>query len=308
MGAVTNFLLICRANVQVVSFATATLGVLLGADILEDVLNWDVLVYVLLFFVLITFACNINCFCDVEVDSLRKKDLYKAVSYFGKIKMKALLSIEIAIAILLSIFLSLRGHLEVAILAIAGLFLGWSYSSLPLRIKSKGIIGPAPVILGVYVLPILAGYLLVNKNLTLFFLLFVVGYALMNLGINLVNTCEDYGEDKKLGITTFALELGLRRTLNLAFVTTAFGGILALACLFTIGFHSIFPLTLVSILAFIFITISCFTVAITAKEIFIVGQANDLEKSAKKHAKNMPKWFVITRYPMWFYALILLFV
>ncbi len=308
MSVLRNFLVISRAKVQTVSFASATLGVLLGAGAINAVLSWDVVAFILLFYVLITFACNINCYCDVEVDRLRKRELQKAVSYFGKRKMRIILALEAVISLILALFLGLRGHYEVTMLAAIGLFLGWAYSSPPLRTKGKGTVGPLPVILGVYVLPIIAGYLLVNKALTLIFILFVGGYALMNLGINLVNTCEDYSEDRKLGIRTFAHAYGLRKTLNLAFTITVLGGLLGLLCLLSIGLDRIYAITPTSALAILIFIISCITAVITAKEIYAVGQARNLEKSAKINAKKMPKWFVITRYPMWLFALSLLFV
>jgi 4-hydroxybenzoate polyprenyltransferase len=308
VGVFQAFLSISRARVQVVSFASATLGVFLGADSLEDVLNLDVLVFVLLFFVLITFACNINCVFDVAVDRLRKRELAAAVMYFGPKKMRSLLLSEALIAILFSIFLIFRGHWEVAFLALLGLYFAWSYSSPPLRMKGKGAMGPVPVILGVYVVPIVAGYLLMNGELTFLFLGFVTGYAVMNLGINLVNTCEDYSEDRLLGIKTVAHSIGMRKTLDLAFTTSLIGGGIALLCLMALGYprlSQVIDLTFIAILIYV---LSILTVFFTSFEILKVGSAKNLEKSAKLHAKKMPKWFIITRYPMWLFALLLLFL
>lgn len=308
MKALINFLAISRAKVQIVSFASATLGILLGADAMKEVFNWDILAFIILFYFTITFACNINCYFDIDVDRLRKKELQRAVSYFGLGIMKIILLSELLLTVILALYLWWRGHFEVALLAILGLFLGWAYSSPPLRIKGKGTLGPAPVIVGVYVLPIIAGYIMVEKEFTMLFILFVMGYAVMNLGINLVNICEDFSEDKKLGIKTIAHVMGLRNTLNFAFNATALGGILALLCLLGVGLEKIYELTFITALAALFLLFSSYTVFITANEIYEVGQGSNLEKSAKIHAKKMPKWFIITRYPIWCYALILLFL
>ena len=285
MRGFRNLLVMSRARVQVVSFASATLGIFLGADTFREVLSIDVLVYILLFFTLITFACNINCVFDVAVDRLRKRQLAAAVMYFGKKRMRDLLVTEAVVATTLSVFLIFRGHWEVALLALFGLYFGWAYSSPPLRIKGKGAIGPIPVVLGVYVAPILAGYLLVNRELTLLFLGFVTGYAVMNLGINLVNTCEDYTEDRIL-----------------------FGGGVALWCLLGMGYPRLMQVSQFTLLALLFYVTSIVTVLFTSHDIMNVGDAANLEKSAKLHAWKMPKWFVITRYPMWLYALTLLFL
>ena len=56
-----DFLIISRAKIQLVSFASATLGITFAAESLQDFLSWDVLAFIILFYVLITFACNINC-------------------------------------------------------------------------------------------------------------------------------------------------------------------------------------------------------------------------------------------------------
>jgi 4-hydroxybenzoate polyprenyltransferase len=308
MEAVRYFLEISRAKVQLVSFASATLGIFFGAESFEELLDRDILAFIVLFYISITFACNINCYYDVDVDFLRKKGLYTAVSYFGKTWMRVIISLELIAAMVLAVYLGWKGHFEVAILALFGIYLGWAYSSPPLRTKGKGAVGPIPVILGVYVLPIIAGHLMVDKELSILFILFVLGYAVMNLGINLVNTSEDFSEDRRLKIRTFAHAVGLRNTLNLAFNTMVLGGILALLCLMGIGMERMSQLTFASALAVLFLAFSCYTISITSLEIFLVGQEADLEKSAKIHGKNMPKWFIITRYPIWCYALILLFI
>jgi len=308
MDALKAFLTISRANVQVVSFASATLGVFLGAVTLEEVLSLDVLVFVILFFVLITFACNINCVFDVPVDRLRKREIAAAVMYFGKRRLPNLLFLEALVALCLSVFLIFRGHWDVAFLALLGLYLGWAYSAPPLRVKGKGAIGPIPVILGVYVAPLIGGYLLVNKQLTLLFLGFVAGYAVMNLGINLVNTCEDFSEDRILGIRTIAHSLGLKRTLNRAFESTLIGGGTALLCLIGMGYPKLVQATDFACAALLFFTLSIITIFSTSYEIMKVGAGRDLEAAAKINAKKMPKWFVITRYPMWLFALTLLFM
>jgi 1,4-dihydroxy-2-naphthoate octaprenyltransferase len=302
------FLTVSRANVQVVSFASATLGIFLGARSFEDVLSPDVLVFVILFYVIITFACNINCFFDVPVDRLRKRKLAEAVMYLGKTGILNLLLLEAIFAIMLSIFLIFRGHWIVAFLGLLGLYLGWIYSVPPLKLKGKGLMGPVPVILGVYVIPIIAGHLLVNRQLTFLFLAFVAGYAVMNLGINLVNTCEDFTEDRILGIGTVAHRLGLRKTLDIAFLSCLAGGGVALVCLLGWGYSRLIEPTQFMLVALILYLISIFTVSFTSYEIMNVGRANDLEGSAKKHAGKMPRWFVITRYPMWLFALTLLFI
>ena len=55
------------------------------------------------------------------------------------------------------------------------------------------------------------------------------------------------------------------------------------------------------------IVLSGIVILKTSLEIQEVGKKKDLETSSKKYAKKMPKWFLKTRYPVFFAALFLLF-
>ncbi|MEF8874995.1 MAG: hypothetical protein V5A88_10065, partial [Candidatus Thermoplasmatota archaeon] len=79
MGRIRAFLEISRWRIQLVSLATILLGPLYAAESISALINIDLLLFGILFFFTVTFACNINCYHDREVDALKKKHLARSV-------------------------------------------------------------------------------------------------------------------------------------------------------------------------------------------------------------------------------------
>lgn len=293
---ILNFLTISRAKIQLASLPHATLGIVLGVSSLTNLLSWSVVTYILLVFSLITFACNLNCLCDIEVDGRHKKYMSNAAKSIGVRSIKIILVLEL-ILIFYLMYLT-REHIITVFLSLLGLFLAIAYSAKPFRIKARGILSPFPVLIGLYTLTILGGWFLVNDSFPLYLILFSIGYALMNEGITLVNTCEDYSEDKEEGIRTWAHIFGLKRTLIVAFIFTVMG----FACIVSFIIKGI----IFSITSSTLTMISIVTLFMTTKQIYDVSKTDDYEKSAKESAPKMGKWFMITRYPLLLVSLSLL--
>ncbi len=294
------FLRISRANIQIGTLPHATLGLFLAADSIKSLLNWSVLAYVALYFTLITFACNVNCLYDREVDKHYKFSLFEAVESVGIKKMKILIALEMALSFLLISFLYLRGHSITATLSLLGLFAGFIYSVSPPRVKAKGFLSPFPVLIGLYMLPLLGGWFLFEDSLPFHFILFVIGYAFMNEGFTLVNTCEDYAEDKREGIHTWAHVFGIRNTLATSTIFTVLGYL----CFFSLLFASNFEKA--NALSLLFLALFAFTLTFSLKDVLKACYAKSPEESSKKYGRRMPLWFVITRYPLMFSALSML--
>jgi len=289
------FLEISRWRIQLVSLATILIGPLYAADSISALLDIDLLLFAFLFLSTITFACNINCYFDRDVDILKKKNLARSVDTLGASNVRTLMIIEtIVISILVGYFF-FQGYPIVALLAAIGWFFGFAYSAGPIRLKGRGLLGPIPVNLGVYVLPILAGHFVMDKNLSLGFLMFVVGYLLLNLGINLVNVAEDYDVDKKSDITTTAHKLGIGKTIKTASLTSWVGG--------AVIFLTLFPLISDFLTGTIFI-VMFITIIFTSVDITLTIFSKDIHKNAQKKGKRLPLYFISTRYPM---ALLMLF-
>ncbi len=293
---VKSFLRVSRWQIQLVSIASILLGPLFAADKIGDLLSVDILWFAVFFYAVVTFSCNINCFYDVELDTLRKRELAKSVNHLGK-KMISLMAAETFVATLALLALYMRGHTMIVVLGILGWLLAYTYSAPPLRIKSKGILSPIPVNIGVYILPPLAGYLIVGDELTGTFILFLAGYSLLNLGINLVNVSEDHSTDMAAGVKTISHSLGLKGTLALAGISSAVGSASVL-----ISFSIL--LTFHATTAVLFI-LCVFTMVLTTVDISIISlKKESLEMLARDKAGKLPFYFIVTRYPM---VLLLLF-
>ncbi len=289
MDQIRSFLEISRWRIQLVSLATILLGPLYAAGSLGDLLTWDLFLFAVLFIFSITFACNINCYHDLKVDSLRKKNLAHAVLNLGRKKLRKIMLIESIVVFLLVFILFLRGYIAVTVITLFGWILSYTYSSPPIRLKTRGVLSPIPVNIGVYVLPILAGHLIISSDVSLIFLLFILGYALLNLGINLVNVAEDHREDKKCGIKTISHVVGIKNTMVLSSLTIILGSIIILFSLYsmvnnlTSGF--VYTVMLICLLtAFLDIT--------------SVLKHKNIERKTKEKGARLPLYFVSTRYPM----------
>jgi len=297
---------VSRANIQIASLPTAALGVALAAKNWTDIFNLSVLLYIILFFVILTYSCNINCLNDLEVDEKHKYYLSNAVKSIGIPKLKILMTAELIIAGIIIISLCFIKKEIIYLLAFLGIVCGYVYSAPPLRIKKRGVLSPLPVTFGLYFLPIIAGWFIITNQLSAFIILFGMGYALIMQGITFINTCEDYKEDRTSGIHTFAHVLGIRKTLLLGSIFVFIGGVadLVLLLFFKINLHNI--KTIPSILALMLIIFFLGSIINISKNLYLVGISKDPFALSKKEAVKMRIWFLTTRYPLLFISLLLI--
>ena len=302
-----NFLVISRANIQVASLPTALIGCVLAAEKLSDIWDVGVLLYVLLFFVVLTFACNLNCLADVDLDATHKVKMSEAVRSMGEGRVKTILAVEAFAAVALAAGLAVLKKDVVFILGAATLGLAFIYSAPPLRIKGRGWLSPLPVAFGLYALPPLGGWYLVRGRLAGAIVVFALGYALLMEGLTIVNTCEDQPEDEAAGVRTLAHVLGIRRALVLGAWLTGIGGATALAVLLSAtalarkGALGLATIAGIAVLTVFFV----WTAASAVRALANLAKAEDPAAACKVRAKLMPAWFLKTRYPLLFIALLL---
>ena len=149
----------------------------------------------------------------------------------------------------------------------------------------------------------IGGWFIFRENITIYFLLFLVGYVLMNEGFTLVNTCEDFKEDEKEKIRTWAHVMGLKKTLKLAFIFSLCG-LLCILGLFLKLYQNTWDIVYIPAIVSIF-----FTLILILKSSFEVREVylgEDLEVRAKKYGTRLQKWFLMTRYPLLISSLLLL--
>ncbi|MFO7992211.1 MAG: UbiA family prenyltransferase, partial [Thermoplasmata archaeon] len=231
-----------------------------------------------------------------------------AVNTLGKKTVKSMITIEAVAIIIITSYLFTNGYIITSILALSGMIFGYIYSAEPIRVKKRGFLSPFPVLIGLYTLPVLGGWFIFHSNLSMFIIVFSIGYALINEGITLVNTCEDYDEDKSEGITTWAHLFSLRKTMKIAYIFTIVGGVIAVIGVFFkpifLGwsFYNMYS-------SIIFVGMGVINTAIIlfiGNNIIASSEGDDLKSSCKKAAKNMPKWFITTRYPLLLMSLLIL--
>ena len=182
-----------RANIQVASLPTAALGVLLAAKNQADIIDPSIFLYIFLFFTALTYSCHVNCLNDLAVDEKYKKNLSDAVKSLSIPTLKKIMSIELLIAGIIIISLCFLKKDIIYSLAFLGVICGYIYSAPPLRVKKRGILSPLPVMFGLYFLPIIAGWFIVNGRLSVYIIIFGLGYALIMQGITFINNHVDYG-------------------------------------------------------------------------------------------------------------------
>ncbi|MCX6666545.1 MAG: UbiA family prenyltransferase [Euryarchaeota archaeon] len=300
-----DFLTISRVNIQLGTAPHALLGIFLASSTIYNVFVIPVFAYLILYFILITFACDLNCLYDLEVDKLYKNNFYLACLSLGKHNIQLFCVLELCFAAFFIGYLVLQQFVITAILALIGIFFAIIYSMPPIRIKAKGVLSPFPVIIGLYMLPVLGGWFLLTSSVPIFFIMFVIGYAFMNEGFTLVNTCEDYTEDQQMGIKTWAHLLGVKKTLSVALVFSMLGYLCIVALL--IKYYTIIKsFSLHNMIFIFFLILSSILIAKTSRDVWNVYRDKDVLLASKRYAKKMPQWFIITRYPLLLCSLFLL--
>lgn len=312
MRGFRDFLTVSRANIQIASLPTALIGPALAARRLPELWDMRVGIFVLLFFVLLTFACNLNCLEDREVDARHKRSMSRAVASLGAGRVRSILAVEALAAVGLGVALAIitaRGAWVVGAGVFAGLALAVVYSAPPWRLKKRGWLSPLPVMLGLYALPPAGGWFLVRGGLGAGIVVFAAGYALLMEGLTLVNTCEDHPEDEASGIRTLAHALGLRRALSAGAWLAGGGGVAALAAVVLISTASpgtpAYPgpviMAVIALLAAFYLV----AVASAVRVLRALARTEDPAAACKARSKLMPTWFLETRYPLLLIALLL---
>jgi len=213
-------------------------GLALPADLM-----WEIIIPIILAFSTITlvaaYAAQINTLCDYEQDikDQTKQDLVAAISQYNSRKLRIIMISELSLS-LVSLFLLilLEGKPLMLVLWAAAVFLAFAYSSPPLRLKARGILAPISLVLVLSILPVTFVAYSFTNTLGPAFWLFLSGQALTVYGVIVPAEIRDYFVDKKMGISTFTVLLGLAKASVLGIALLTIGGIL---CGLGLGFKLI---------------------------------------------------------------------
>jgi 4-hydroxybenzoate polyprenyltransferase len=181
---------------------------------------------ILVFFFLFAFGDMINCLADRDLDAVYKPHLSEAVYGLGVkfVTFQVIASAVIALALAAHVSWQLDRWLLLPLVAV-GVVLGAAYSVKPVQLKGRGLLQLFCLWMIIFVGPMLFIGLLVSAVPSVTLTIFAAAYGALQMGIILVNTAEDYPEDKNAGITTTIVALGLNRGISLAMWLTVFGAI-----------------------------------------------------------------------------------
>lgn len=229
--------LLDNLRIRRVEFRIAEIPILLLPILLERALGappplaGTLIEGVLVFFFLFAFGDMINCLADRELDAVYKKHLSQAVYRLGVPLVAFQTGASALAALLLSIHLAWqldRGSLVPLVLV--GLCLGAGYSVEPVRLKGRGVLQLLCLWFILFFGPMVCVALLLRPSPSVELVAFAAAYATVQMGIVLVNSAEDYPEDRAAGVRNTIVTLGLERGVRLA-GALVLGGSLALAAL-----------------------------------------------------------------------------
>jgi 1,4-dihydroxy-2-naphthoate octaprenyltransferase len=243
------------------------------------------------FFFLFAFGDLVNCLADRELDAIDKPHLSEAVYGIGVrgVWVQAILSAVGAVA--LSVHLAWRlGRWWLVPASVVGLVVAWAYSAEPVRLKGRGIWQLAFYWLGLFFGPMMFTALLFDPLPGWGMWAMAATFGLTQTGVILVNTAEDYPEDRQLGTRTVVVALGLERGIGLALVLVLVGGTGLTAALYA-GFYSGLPPVARLGLAPLVLAVAAVSVAVTWLWCH-VRRGSEVEAIivVKRAAKWVPLW------------------
>jgi len=251
---------------------------------------------VFIFFLLFAFGDMINCLADRDLDAVYKPHLSEAVYGLGvpfvTFQVVATAVLALALSIHLSIILN---RPLIAVLVIAGLILGTAYSVKPIQLKGRGLLQLLCLWIIIFVGPMLFVGLLLSATVSIEIIIFAAAFGTLQMGIILVNTAEDYPEDKAANIKTTIVALGLQKGITLAFALVAAGaiGVLITLSIFfrqrnigTFGTFFILP----AIAACLYVTKSVWNLKLLVAR----SELAESIQIVKRYAKKVPIWITIT--------------
>jgi len=184
------------------------------------------------FFFLFAFSDLLNCLADRHLDAIYKPHLTEAVLGIG---IRGVIAQAVFSAIAATgLTMHLAWHLDRWLLVpgvVLGLFLAFAYSVEPLRLKSRGIWQLGFYWFGLFTGPMLFVTLIFDPSPPFPVWVVSVAFGLLQSGVILVNTAEDYSEDSQLSVNTIIVALGLKRGIQLAAWLTVAGTVVAVSAL-----------------------------------------------------------------------------
>lgn len=210
---------------------------LLAAATLDDLASLNFALALVTVFLTMHVANLVNCYVDRDLDVIYKGRLSEAVHALGGTNIKRqIVATCLLIAVLVGLLLQTTQRFDIAIIALVQLFLAFQYTTRPLFLKGAGLWQiPALFMLMFFG----AGLLVVRstqESMTPWTLAGMAGFGTAMMGIVLLNTTEDYPEDREFGVRTSARVLGITGAMAVGAGLLAGGLTVSLASIYQMKF------------------------------------------------------------------------
>lgn len=193
-------------------------------NVLQSVSCWESLAIFLLLF---AFGDLVNCLADRDLDAVYKPHLTEAVLGLGirNVWMQSVVSAIVALTLAFHLSWVLQRWLFVP-MVLVGLAVAYAYSMPPFRLKGRGFWQLSFYWVGLFAAPMcLSAYTFAEKfNWSIIGI--AMAFGMMQTGVILINTAEDFPEDKAMNVTTIIVAIGLVPGIQLSLWLTTLGGML----------------------------------------------------------------------------------
>jgi 4-hydroxybenzoate polyprenyltransferase len=264
---------------------------------------------VLIFFFLFAFGDMINCLADRDLDAKYKPHLSRAVYNLGVPFVTFQIVLWAVLALALAAHVSWLLHRwQLLALTAVGLALGAAYSVAPFRLKGRGLAQLLCLWLIIFVGPMLMIATLFGTWPAPELVAFAMAYGAVQMGIILVNTAEDYPEDREAGVQTVIVSLGLARGIALASALATAGAIVMIVTLATLYWVRGMPL--LRSVALLPAAAACLWLTNAIRRLSREVTTAPLDVGiarVKAAAKNVPAWVTVVAWTS-FAAVLVLFL
>jgi 4-hydroxybenzoate polyprenyltransferase len=256
--------------------------------------------YVGLLAVLLLFNLGdmINCYEDYELDSIYKSHLSNAILELGKRNVKSQIVASGALGFLLTIVVSIWSRqLYLIPVTLFGGFAGLQYSMRPFKFKSRGLLQLVCLWGIIFCGPMVYAAIVADGFPPVLLLAVFALYGFHQMGIIMLNTAEDYVEDKATGLNTIVIRLGLHRAMNTAYRMVVVTGALLTAV--TAGFFATRHVS-----ALVYLPLIMFVggwLKVVAEYRVVIAKINrenetDAIETIKKNGMKVPRWLKLGAY------------
>lgn len=295
---IENSLIIRRKEFFVAELPIFLIPLLLNINHWTDFTNPILYAGLLAIILLFNIGDIINCYEDYELDSIYKSHLSNAVFELGKKHVKWQIIISAILALVLTCIVAIANHqLYLIHLTMAGTFIGLQYSMKPFKFKSQGILQLICLWGIIFFGPMLYTAIITNGFPGILQLFIFAAYGFHQMGIILLNTAEDYTEDKASGLHTIIVHLGFHKAMNAAYKLVIVAGICLQICMLAFIFTRQAPSYLyASVMVFTFFWL--FILKEYKRIIDNINRMNeeDAINEIKKNGMMVPRWLKIGAY------------